>query len=40
MTVTKNSSEQYEMDIEKNTDEKYAICAYLIERGDSVELVD
>lgn len=36
MTVTKNNSEQYEMDIEKNTAEKYAVCAYLYKTGDSV----
>lgn len=40
MIVTKNNNQQYEMDIEKKADEKYAICAYLFKSGDSVELTD
>jgi hypothetical protein len=41
MTVTNNkNSEQYEMDIEKKADEKYAVCAYMLNSEDSVELMD
>lgn len=40
MTATKNSREQYEMGIEKDTGEKYAVCVYLQKSGDSVELMD
>jgi hypothetical protein len=40
MTVKKNNRERYEMDIEKNAGEDYAVCAYLFNSGDSVELVD
>lgn len=40
MTVTKNHSEQYEMDIETDTTDKYAVCAYSVESGDFVELMN
>jgi hypothetical protein len=35
----KNKGEQYKMNIEKDTTEKYAICAFLWNSGDSVELM-
>lgn len=40
MKVKKNNNEQYEMDIEKGTTEKYAVCAYFLDCGDSIELMD
>lgn len=40
MTVAKNKSGRYEMDIERDTSEKYAVCAYLYDIGDSVEISD
>lgn len=39
LTVMKNKSEQYKMNIEKDTTENYAICAFLWNSGDSVELM-
>jgi hypothetical protein len=39
MIVTKNNSEQYEMDIEKGSIEKYAVCAYLFNHSESIELI-
>lgn len=40
MTVAKNKSGRYEMDVERDTSEKYAACAYLYDIGDSVEITD
>lgn len=39
LTVVKKNGERYEMDTEKNRAEKYAVCAYLLTQGDSVELM-
>lgn len=37
LAITKNnSSERYEMDIEKRKAEKYTVCAYLMGSEDSV----
>lgn len=41
LIIKKNNYRKlYEMDIEKNAAEKYAVCAYLYSSGDSIELID
>lgn len=40
LKVVKNKNEQYEMDIEKSKEQQYAICSYLHNSEDCVELMD
>lgn len=40
LTVFNDNAEQFQMNVDKDTGEKYAACAYFWDEGDSVELVD
>lgn len=40
LSVTKNTNERYETDIENGKTEMYAFCTYMCDRGDSVEMID
>lgn len=39
LKVVKNNVQQYEMDVEMDKSEEYAICAYLYDGGDFIELI-
>lgn len=39
LVVSMKTGERYEMNIEQATDGKYAVCAYLFNNGDSIELI-
>lgn len=39
LVVVDNNRLLYNMDVEKDTAENYAICAYLFDSGDSIELI-
>lgn len=40
MTVVNNNGVRCEMNVEKGSIEKYAVCIYMIDNVDSVELID
>lgn len=40
LTINNGEYMQYSMNVEKGTTKKYAVCAYLMDIGDEIELID